>query len=284
MDRCSRATRTTRATAIVLVLLATLLSTPRASAGFLGRHTILGKVFRMTPVGRVVRHFEDRRDDYRAAQQWLDEQLAGATKRDAELKQLYRQRQIDTRTYVEARTLNERRKAEYTELKDRMTRITRDRFQRAMAQEVLDRLVPRILAHQKLQKTLGEVNEAFEIAFGADAQDVSIRYETWIYYDDLTALTFLDGILIEGEPLEPVEATAVAPAWHSPLDFRAEMSLDEVQALLAEGDLAQVSVPPELGQDMVLYAGEQIVVGFTAGRLEYVETLALQGVEEVDAP
>jgi hypothetical protein len=166
MKRRSRVTRTTRATAIVLVLVATLLSTPRASAGFLGRHTILGKVFRMTPVGRVVRHFEERRDDYRAAQQWLDDQLAAAVKRDAELKQLYRQRQIGTRTYVEARTLNERRKGEYTELKDRMTRITRDNFQRAMAQEVLDRLMPRILAHRKFQKTLGEVNEAFDTTRG----------------------------------------------------------------------------------------------------------------------
>lgn len=162
MDRRSHATRIAQATAIVVVLLATLLSTPRASAGFLGRHTFLGKIFRMTPVGRVVRHFEERRDDYRAAQQWLDEQLAAASKRDAELRQLYRQRQMDTRTYVEARTLNERRKAEYTELKDRMTRITRDNFHRALGQEVLDRLMPRILAHQKFQKTLGEVNEAFD--------------------------------------------------------------------------------------------------------------------------
>ena len=158
--------RATRAACIVLVLVATLLSTPRASAGFMGRHTILGKVFRMTPVGRVVRRFEQRRDDYRAAQQWLDDQLARAGKRNTELKQLYRQRQIDTHTYVEARTLNERRKAEYTELKDRMTRITRDKFHRAMAQEVVDRLMPRILAHRKFQKTLGEVNEAFDTTRG----------------------------------------------------------------------------------------------------------------------
>jgi hypothetical protein len=162
MNRRSFAARLTRATAIVFVLAATLLSTPRASAGFLGRHTILGKVFRMTPVGRVVSHFEQRRDDYRAAQQSLDDQLAAADKRDAELKRRFRERQIDLHTYVEARTLNERRKAEYVELKDRMTRITRDNFQRAMAQEVVDRLVPRILAHRRFQETLGEVNEAFD--------------------------------------------------------------------------------------------------------------------------
>jgi hypothetical protein len=54
--------------------------------------------------------------------------------------------------------------------------------------------------------------------------------------------------------------------------------------ILSEGELAQVSVPPELGEGMVLYAGEQIVVGFTAGQLEYIETPALQGIEEADAP
>ena len=76
----------------------------------------------------------------------------------------------------------------------------------------------------------------------------------------------------------------MAPAWYTPFDFSAEMTLAQVQALLSEGDLAQVDVPSELGEDMVLYAGEQIVVGFAAGRLEYVETLAVQEIEETDAP
>jgi len=94
----------------------------------------------------------------------------------------------------------------------------------------------------------------------------------------------VEGALVEEEPLEPVDAFVVAPAWYSPFDFSADMTLVRVQTLLGEGDLAQVSVPPELGQDMVLYAGEQIVVGFRAVQIEYVETLALQGMEETDEP
>ena len=140
--------------------------------------------------------------------------------------------------------------------------------------------------HDDRQTVLAELGapQAFDIAFGSDEDSVPLRYETWIYYDYLTALTFVDGTLVEEEPLEPIDAFVVAPAWYSPLDFSADMTLAQVQTLLGEGDLAQVSVPPELGQDMVLYAGEQIVVGFTAGQLEYVETLALQGMEETDEP
>ena len=140
--------------------------------------------------------------------------------------------------------------------------------------------------HDDRQTVLAELGapQAFDIAFGSDEDSVPLRYETWIYYDYLTALTFVDGTLVEEEPLEPVDAFVVAPAWYGPFDFSADMTLAQVQTLLGEGDLAQVSVPPELGQDMVLYAGEQIVVGFTAGQLEYVETLALQGMEETDEP
>jgi hypothetical protein len=140
--------------------------------------------------------------------------------------------------------------------------------------------------HDDRQRVTAELGmpQAFELAFGTDEEGAAVRYETWIYYDYLTALTFIDGTLVEEEPLEPVETLAVAPAWYSPSDFDADTTLAQVEALLGEGDLAQVSVPPELGQDMVLYAGEQIVVGFTMGRLEYVETLALQGIEEAGEP
>jgi hypothetical protein len=143
-----------------------LLAVPRQSAAIFPRHTILGKVFRMTPAGRIYSHFETRKIEYDQAQQWLDERIAEADQRDAVLKELLRMRAIDGHTYVQARSLNTLRRSEYVEIKDRMTRITRDNFHRAMGQEVLDRLVPRILAHRRFQETLGEVNEAFETTRG----------------------------------------------------------------------------------------------------------------------
>jgi hypothetical protein len=122
--------------------------------------------------------------------------------------------------------------------------------------------------------------QTFDIAFGWDENGDAVRYETWTYFDYLTDFVFVDGTLVESEALEPVEELLVAPMWYSPLDFTGDMTLEQVEALLGEGELAQVSVPPELGEDMAFFAGEQIVFGFAGGKLEYVETLALGASEE----
>jgi hypothetical protein len=122
--------------------------------------------------------------------------------------------------------------------------------------------------------------QTFEIAFGWDENGEAVRYETWTYFDYLTDFCFVDGVLVESEALEPVDDLLVTPMWYSPFDFFGDMTLRQIEALLGEGELAQVSVPAELGQDMAFYAGEQIVLGFASGKLEYVETLALGASEE----
>jgi hypothetical protein len=124
--------------------------------------------------------------------------------------------------------------------------------------------------------------QTFDIAFGWDESGVSVRYETWTYFDYLTDFVFVDGVLVESEALDPLDELLVAPMWYSPFDFSAGMTLEQVEALLGEGELAQVSVPPELGEDMAFCAGEQIVFGFAGGKLEYVETLALGAIEEAE--
>jgi len=165
--RSRNATRVSVRVALAILLAAAiLLAVPRVSVAIFPRHTILGKLFRLTPAGRIYSHFETRKIEYDQAQQWLDDRVAEADQRDAALKELLRMRAIDGHTYVQARSLNTIRRQEYIELKDRMTRITRNNFHRAMGQEVLDRLVPRILAHRKFQETLGEVNEAFDTTRG----------------------------------------------------------------------------------------------------------------------
>jgi hypothetical protein len=124
--------------------------------------------------------------------------------------------------------------------------------------------------------------QTFDIAFGWDENGVPVRYETWTYFDYLTDFGFVDGMLVESEALEPVDELLVAPMWYSPFDFSGGMTLEQVEALLGEGELAQVSVPPEWGEDMAFCAGEQIVFGFAEGKLEYVETLALGVIEEAE--
>lgn len=153
--------------AVVLLVTATgVLPQPVDALRLFGRRGLVRKIFRMTPLGRVVATFEGRRDDYRAAQNWLDKSLDQANQRDAKLKVLLRKRWIDVRSYVKYRSMNEQRKAVYKELKDRMTKITRDNFNRALGQQVLDRLVPKIVRSAKFEKTIGELNDTFDSARG----------------------------------------------------------------------------------------------------------------------
>ncbi|NLG26757.1 MAG: hypothetical protein GX557_02530, partial [Chloroflexi bacterium] len=58
-----------------------------AEARILGRHTIIGKLFRLTPVGRVVATVEDRQDAYRAANNWLAQQQQANSVRLEDLRQ-----------------------------------------------------------------------------------------------------------------------------------------------------------------------------------------------------
>jgi hypothetical protein len=117
--------------------------------------------------------------------------------------------------------------------------------------------------------------QSFSLSFELDDEDVLHRYETWVYYDYLTEFTFADGVLVESHPLEPIDSLIFAPEWYDPFDFTPDMTLDNIKTLLQDDELAELAIPEELGEEMVLYAGEQIVVGFTGGELEYVETLAL---------
>jgi len=81
--------------ALVVVLLVTatgVLAQPVDARKLLGRRGLLGKIFRMTPLGRRVATLETRRDEYRAANNWLNERLDQANQRDAQLKVLLRKR------------------------------------------------------------------------------------------------------------------------------------------------------------------------------------------------
>jgi len=144
------------------------------------------------------------------------------------------------------------------------------------ASEILDTPVD---DRQTVVAELG-LPQTFDIAFGWDENGDAVRYETWTYFDYLTDFVFVDGTLVESEALDPVEELLVAPMWYSPWDFSGDMTLEQVEALLGEGELARVGVPPELGEDMAFFAGEQIVFGFAGDKLEYVETLALGAIEE----
>ena len=118
--------------------------------------------------------------------------------------------------------------------------------------------------------------DAFSLSFDQDRDGVLYRVETWSYADAGIALTFVDGVLINDESLQTwSEELILWPVQYDPLAFEAGMTPRQVQRLIGQRDLVALEVPAELGENMVLYAGDQIILGFTEGELEYVETLAI---------
>lgn len=55
------------------------------------------------------------------------------------------------------------------------------------------------------------------------------------------------------------------------------MSLEQVKAVVG-ADLVEIAVPADVAQGLKIYAGEQILVGLVNGKLEYVETVAINAV------
>lgn len=156
--------RTLAALLLAVALCAAGLAAPArpAQAGFLGRHTILGKVFRLTPVGRVVKSAEDRRDAYRSADRWLQEQQSGAAERGLALQRGLINREVDLRAYVRARETQLRHDAQYAEVGQRMKAIAHDNFNRALGQQALEHIMPRLVRSDLFQGTVNEMKATLE--------------------------------------------------------------------------------------------------------------------------
>ena len=146
---------------LAAVLLCTLMvsGTAPVEAGFAGRHTILGRIFRVTPLGRTVATFEDRRDAYRAANQWLEAQRTQTQRRQQELREALIRGDIDLRTYQNAWAHNQRRLEQYNEVRDRMRQIAAENFNRALAQEAFSRLGPRLARNARFNRNMDEIKE-----------------------------------------------------------------------------------------------------------------------------
>jgi hypothetical protein len=148
---------------IALLLAASLLTPARpAQAAVLGRRTILGKIFRMTPVGRVIKTAEDRSDAYRSANAWLRDQQESAKARNAALQRGLTSREIDLRAYVHARETQIRHDQQYEDVAQRMKAIAHDNFNRALGQQALEHLMPRLARSELFGKTVGEMKATLE--------------------------------------------------------------------------------------------------------------------------
>ncbi|MFO7698452.1 MAG: hypothetical protein R6X16_15035 [Anaerolineae bacterium] len=131
-------------------------------ARILRRYTILGKIFRLTPVGRVVATVEDRQDAYRAANNWLAQAQQENSVRQEQLRQALVAGKLDLRAYVHASATLLRHAEQYVAVTERMKVIGRDNFHRAMGQQAFERFMPRIAQSVGFAQRVDNVKGALE--------------------------------------------------------------------------------------------------------------------------
>lgn len=121
--------------------------------------------------------------------------------------------------------------------------------------------------------------DAFTISIersGEEGDGPIVRYETWFYYELVTAYEFADGALISNMPIEPVEGLIFLPKKYDPADFERTTTWDEIAPMLSEPDSFEArELEAEYEVPIVYYAGEQLLVAFDDEGLVYVETVPL---------
>jgi len=126
--------------------------------------------------------------------------------------------------------------------------------------------------------------DAFTISFERSSEDGDgplVRYETWYYYELLTAYEFADGALISNLSMEPVDGVVFLPKKYDPADFERTTTWDEIEPMLSDPDsFVARELEAEYEVPLVFYAGEQLLVAFDDEGLFYVETVPLAAEEE----
>lgn len=123
------------------------------------------------------------------------------------------------------------------------------------------------------------IPDAFIISWESiGAEPEPVRYETWFYYELLSAFEFADGQLISNLPIDDEEAVLLLPRQYDPSSFARELDWKAVSAMLPDpASAATTTVPEELGVALTAYAGDQLLVVFDEFGLVYVETILLRG-------
>ena len=126
--------------------------------------------------------------------------------------------------------------------------------------------------------------DAFTISFersGEEGDGPLVRYETWYYYELLTAYEFADGALISNLPMDSVDGVVFLPKRYDPALFERTTTWDEIASMLSDPDsFVARELEAEYEVPLVFYAGEQLLVAFDDEGLFYVETVPLAAEEE----
>lgn len=128
-------------------------------------------------------------------------------------------------------------------------------------------------------RSLMGLPDAFVLSFersGKNGDGPTIRYETWFYYEILSALEFADGELISNLPIDEVTAPTILPRGYDPSAFKRSMRWDDAKPLVYDAAaFSPRSLPREFDVPITFYAGSQLLLGFDDEGLVYAETIPL---------
>jgi len=124
--------------------------------------------------------------------------------------------------------------------------------------------------------------DSFFITFEENEDGSISRYEEWSYIDQQTIIIFIDGVMMGSEITDSGGGLITAPFWYDPFQFTEQSKLTDIKEITGN-ELKKMDVIAEFGENVELYAGDQILVGFSNGILEYVETFAIESPAEGSA-
>ena len=122
--------------------------------------------------------------------------------------------------------------------------------------------------------------DAFDLTFEADPREPAaplLRVETWHYFDFGSAFVFVDGRLANSFPVEDLGEIALLPLQYDPAAFTRTMTPEQAAALIDDptaGSIIDFDTA-DVGADLDVYAGPQILLMFDADGLAAVSTLPL---------
>jgi hypothetical protein len=115
-----------------------------------------------------------------------------------------------------------------------------------------------------------------------ELQDQYVRWEEWSYFDFESRFDFVDGVLLWTLDIDPAPSGSIYAHVFNPLEFEVGMTMAEVQRMLPDIVMTEITLDEADIPGGVLFAGDQILLGFDEDALVYVQTFILEPEEPLD--
>lgn len=140
---------------------------------------------------------------------------------------------------------------------------------------------PDVASIDRRPELLGQLGGPDAFVITVDEIDgTTSRFESWSYFDARTQIDFVDGEVLWDLEIDDVPDGTYLPLLYSPMEFDMLASVDDTLASLADVELERVADSDGLDEPGAeLWAGEQLVLGFSDGELIYVESMPLASGE-----